>query len=215
MATKWALDAVYGLSEAYWMLSGQGEARLSQQDDRVASLTSTAGEKIGRLLAARGAMTHRIQRSIALSPTRGLPYGFASLTDWVWAEQSWPIPARRARRARWYVEHVSRRPLWVASDEAEYWFVRNSPIPLLPVTQRASMTGSTKSDRATRSEASRRLRRHVGLKTADCSIVPQAVGLFVGFPADVDGGDDALLVGEREALCVGEGVVGVGRDGDG
>jgi len=48
----------------------------------------------------------------------------------------------------------------------------------------------------------------------ESSIVPQAVGLFDRRPADVDRGDDALLVGECEALLIGERVIGVGGDGD-
>ena len=49
------------------------------------------------------------------------------------------------------------------------------------------------------------------------SIVPQVVGLFPSCPScpsDVDCGDDALLVGECQALGIRERVVGVGRDSD-
>ncbi|AND17870.1 hypothetical protein C5C18_01340 [Rathayibacter tritici] len=133
VAVNWAFDAVYDLSEAYWILTGTKKPSLEWQNDHLASLTPTAGEKVGGLLAVRGAMTHRLLRSSVLSPLRDLPYDFAKLTDWVWAEQSWPAAQRLERRMSWYVDHVSTRPLWHAFDEAEYWFVTNSPVSLTPL----------------------------------------------------------------------------------
>ncbi|KQQ18769.1 hypothetical protein ASF48_17785 [Rathayibacter sp. Leaf299] len=140
VAVNWALDAVYDLSEAYWILTGPKRPSLALQDDHLASLTPTAGEKVGGLLAVRGAMTHQLLRSSILSPLRDLPYDFAKLTDWVWAEQSWRIDPPLRRRVGWYVEHVSRRPLWHAFDEAHLWFVANSPI-LLPTIDPKQIDG--------------------------------------------------------------------------
>ncbi|WP_147305983.1 hypothetical protein [Subtercola boreus] len=132
VAANWALDSVYDLSEGYWMLSGLENLSVSEQDDHLADRSPTAGEKLGGLLVARGKKTHHLTRVSELSPWHDLPYSFANLTDWVWSRAAWPDNDRLGRRTRWYSEHVTGRPLWLAIDEAEYWFMVHSPVVIPP-----------------------------------------------------------------------------------
>ena len=128
VATNWALDSVYDLAEGYWVLAGLTGLPVARQDEHLSSRTPKSGEKVGGLLVARGKKTHQLMRLGAASPFKNLPYDFADLTDWVWAEPTWSADDRLATRTAWYREQISGRPLWNAIDQAEYWFLDNSPI---------------------------------------------------------------------------------------
>jgi hypothetical protein len=128
VAANWALDSVYDLAEGYWVLAGLTGLPVAEQDEHLSSRTPQCGEKVGGLLVARGKKTHQLMRLGAASPFKDLPYDFADLTDWVWAEPTWSADDRLATRTSWYREQISGRPLWNAIDQAEYWFLDNSPI---------------------------------------------------------------------------------------
>jgi hypothetical protein len=128
VATNWALDSVYDLAEGYWVLAGLTGLSVAKEDEHLSSRTPKCGEKVGGLLVARGKKTHQLMRLGAPSPFKNLPYAFADLTDWVWAEPTWSMDDRLATRTKWYREQISGRPLWNAIDQAEYWFLDNSPI---------------------------------------------------------------------------------------
>ena len=128
VATNWALDSVYDLAEGYWVLAGLTDLSVANEDEHLSSRTPKTGEKVGGLLVARGKKTHQLMRLGAPSPYKNLPYDFADLTDWVWAEPTWPADDRLATRTEWYRQQISGRPLWNAVDQAEYWFLDNSPV---------------------------------------------------------------------------------------
>jgi hypothetical protein len=126
ISANWALDAVYDLWEAYRLASSSRD-KLPAQDEL---LIQQSGTKVGGLLFIRGEKTHRAKRVDCPSPFRGLPYDFADLTHWVWADVTSAAPAFQ-QRATWYNQFVRHRPLWVPLDEAWHWFLTNSPIEVI------------------------------------------------------------------------------------
>lgn len=125
VAVNWALDAVYDLFEVH-RIATSGPKRFVSQDKL---LIESDGEKLGGLLFIRGEKTHQAKRADGPSPFKALPYEFAKLTDWVWAEHT--IDNERfAQRATWYNDHVRDRPLWVPLNEVEYWFLTQSTMEI-------------------------------------------------------------------------------------
>lgn len=126
IAANWALDAVYDLWETY-RIAANSRDKTPAQDEL---LTQLSGEKVGGLLFVRGEKTHQAKRVDQSSPFRELPYEFADLTHWVWAGLTTTSPFYR-QRASWHEQHVHNRPLWASLDEAQYWFITNSPIEII------------------------------------------------------------------------------------
>lgn len=125
VAVNWALDAVYDLFEAYKLCSGFA----GRMVDENKVLSDRPGSTVGGLLFIRGEKTHQGRRADGRSGFLELPYDFARITDWVWAEAPATDP-RYELRVDWYEAHVRHRPLWVPLDEASYWFLTNLPIPV-------------------------------------------------------------------------------------
>lgn len=110
-----SLDAVYDLFETNRLAAGSHD-KLPAQDDLLAQ---GSGEKVGGLLFIVREKTHRAKRVDDSSPFRGLPYDFADVTHWVWADLTTTAPVFK-QRAEWYKGHVCGRPLWVPLDQAWY-----------------------------------------------------------------------------------------------
>lgn len=125
VAANWAVGAVYDLSEAYWALQLDKIKSTASQDAHFESFFG--GETVGGLLVARAKMTHELVQVSSISSLRNLPYDFAKLTDWAWAAPAWKTGDRLDKRTEWYRQHVSRRPLWVPIEAAEWWFTTNGP----------------------------------------------------------------------------------------
>lgn len=143
VSLHWALDALYDRSEAYQIMTG-GRRPVRDLDPELLELSTKKFESprwqvVGALLVARGKKTHQLAALIVDNPRRELPYDFASLTDWAWAQASWDANDGLAERSSWYNSQVAGRPLWVPLDQAWLWFLINSPSPvpqmnLSPVT---------------------------------------------------------------------------------
>ena len=126
IAANWALDAVYDLWETYRLASNSRDKTPAQDE----LLTRLSGEKVGGLLFVRGEKTHQAKRVDQSSPFIDLPYEFANLTHWVWAGLTTDSLLYK-QRAAWHEQYVRNRPLWVPLDEAQYWFITNSPIEII------------------------------------------------------------------------------------
>lgn len=124
IAAHWALNAVYDLSEAYWPLMAASVVKSA----RVDHLAETrGGEQVSALMVARGKVSHELELVTAPSHFRDLPYDFADLTDWVWADPTWEADTNLQRQTDWFARHISGRPLWNAIDSARYWFTDHGP----------------------------------------------------------------------------------------
>lgn len=133
IAAHWALNAVYDLSEVYWPLvapevvknPGKSIGGQLGRTDHLAQ--SQAGEKVSALLIARGKATHELSLVSELSSFRELPYEFAKLTDWAWAQPTWKENEHLKRQTKWFSTHIAGRALWVPIDAAYYWFADRGP----------------------------------------------------------------------------------------